>query len=235
MKNPLGKQAAIASLFRRFGVDIGLDLHRGWNPKRLASVVGRPDVVIDIGVADGTPDLYAAFPDAEYILVEPLAEFAPQLTELLRTELRGELHQTALGSTIGEVELHVNRSNLLQTSSRTVLIGESDQSDLESRTVPLTTLDTLLADRADFGEMVVKIDVEGNEIEVLRGAERVLGAAKYVIAEVGFRERHDGAAAFPEIHEVLSAKNFELVDVLHVQHPKSLPATFMDAMYQKKS
>lgn len=41
--------------------------------------------VIDVGVAYGTPQIYRAFPGADYVLVEPLEEFRPILESLKRT------------------------------------------------------------------------------------------------------------------------------------------------------
>jgi hypothetical protein len=39
-----------------------------------------PGTIVDVGVADGTFDLYSAFPAATYLLVEPLCEFEPALS-----------------------------------------------------------------------------------------------------------------------------------------------------------
>ena len=47
-------------------------------------------------------------------------------------------------------------------------------SELAKRFIPLTTLDILLADRFAGNKLVIKIDVEGAEYQVLRGATRTL-------------------------------------------------------------
>src|SRR5579872_1958345 len=38
-----------------------------------------PSTIIDVGVADGTLELHRNFPDARFLLVEPLEEFTPAL------------------------------------------------------------------------------------------------------------------------------------------------------------
>src|SRR5512145_2984202 len=43
----------------------------------------RPDIVIDVGVAKGTDDLYRAFPDSFFLLMEPLKEFEADLKRIL--------------------------------------------------------------------------------------------------------------------------------------------------------
>jgi hypothetical protein len=49
----------------------GWDIHPyGWRPRRLAGRYN-PATIIDVGVASGTPELYAAFPNAFLLLVDP--------------------------------------------------------------------------------------------------------------------------------------------------------------------
>jgi hypothetical protein len=36
--------------------------------------------VIDVGVANATPDLYGVFPEPSLLLIEPLVEFEPYLS-----------------------------------------------------------------------------------------------------------------------------------------------------------
>ena len=47
-------------------------------------------------------------------------------------------------------------------------------SDFQQRSVPISTLDIVLGDRFDGEEIVIKVDVEGLEYPVLRGAQRTL-------------------------------------------------------------
>jgi FkbM family methyltransferase len=72
---------------------------------------------------------------------------------------------------------------------------------------PTTTLDELLA-----GEDValLKIDVQGAEREVLRGADQVLGRTAAILIEVTFVSHYDGDATFPALHEQLSGSGFSL-------------------------
>jgi len=59
-----------------------------------------PQSVIDVGVANGTKDLYEAFPNAQFVLVEPLREFEPYMQSLQKKyKVRYEL--AAAASTLG--------------------------------------------------------------------------------------------------------------------------------------
>ena len=54
-----------------------------WEPAYIRRLGFRPQTIIDVGVAHGTPQLYAAFPDAQLILVEPLSEYFEGIARLL--------------------------------------------------------------------------------------------------------------------------------------------------------
>src|SRR5262245_12011070 len=56
----------------------------------------RPRTVFDIGVAYGTYDLYRAFPDAYYHLIDPTRESLHYM-RLLERQLRCQIHHMALG------------------------------------------------------------------------------------------------------------------------------------------
>src|SRR5947199_5134856 len=48
-----------------------------------SSDVCSSDLVFDVGVGWGTPELYEAFPQARHILVEPLVEYEPAIQQIL--------------------------------------------------------------------------------------------------------------------------------------------------------
>src|ERR1700738_1666934 len=66
----------------------------------------RPRTVFDVGVAYGTYGLYRAFPDAYYHLIDPTPE-SLRYMNLLKRQLRCEIHQMALGQRDGEVEIEI--------------------------------------------------------------------------------------------------------------------------------
>src|SRR3989442_12701698 len=51
----------------------------GWRPENMRKRGFAPATVIDVGAAYGTPALYAAFPDAYHVMIEPLADYEPSL------------------------------------------------------------------------------------------------------------------------------------------------------------
>jgi FkbM family methyltransferase len=115
-----------------------------------------------LGVAYGTPWLYAAFPGAKFCLVDPTREPLPHM-ETWAKKLDAEVHNVALAS----------ESTSLKISTRSTIIHSSLLPEVTNRRieeqydVPARRFDALFAtfERPAF----CKIDVEGAEFV---GAQR---------------------------------------------------------------
>ena len=73
-------------------------------------------------------------------------------------------------------------------------------------------LDDLDISAKDF----IKIDVQGGELSVLKGAEKTLSNTLGVEAEVEFLSMYDGQPLFGEICDYLSKLDFEFVDFITI-------------------
>lgn len=99
---------SVVDLFDIFG----LDIHRkGLIKSYLKDVLAHlkrlgfnPEVVIDVGVAFGTHDLYEAFPHAKHLLIEPLIEYKPWISNILR-KYNAECVYSAAGEKESSVEI----------------------------------------------------------------------------------------------------------------------------------
>jgi len=234
---PLGRLADVLTRWRRARRRRRRrerDLHNapaGWAPENLAKPGLDPRTVVDIGVGPGTPQLYAAFPQAHHFLVEPLAEFEPELQEILRT-YRGGYCLTAVGAEAGTARIHVEPDQPTKSSihSRTALTTTG--SEVEPRTIPVATLDQLARDhdlRPPYG---LKIDTEGFELQVIRGATRFLEEAQFVIAEVSVSRRFEGSYDFAEFIAAMAERRFRLCDVLAAPRNRRAETMFVDAMFR---
>jgi FkbM family methyltransferase len=172
-----------------------------------------PRTILDVGAANGTPQLYGAYPDALIVAFEPLAE---QL-ERLRLTLKGrpsELVPVAIGDSTDEVRLSIDTTNALKSSlySRTMLTRDSKPST--ERTVPMRRLDDLVSESGWEPPYVLKVDTEGHELAVLSGATATLRDACVIYCEVSVGPRFNGSYRFSEVAALLIQERFELVDVL---------------------
>jgi FkbM family methyltransferase len=171
-----------------------------------------PATVIDVGAAYGNWSAIARriFPEAKYLLIEPLHEFESALAA--RPELDGTIRvMVAAARTRGTLELEVH-DDLLGTSQLPETTGVS--ADGRSRTVPAIPLDDLVRENRAPPPYLLKVDVQGAEEEVLSGAGEILGRADMVILEASFFPFFEGGLEFHELVARMHARGFVAYDIV---------------------
>jgi FkbM family methyltransferase len=145
--------------------------------------------VIDIGAAEAgffcvRKDLNL-FPAARHFFVDAMEENEPTYRKLAAKFKTG--HEiTALSSMEGEVVMRVD-PDFYNTHIDHLQPGTDYAA---SRRVPVTTLDRLVARHALQAPYVLKLDVQGGELDVLRGGLRTLDEAAILTTEIQiFSER----------------------------------------------
>lgn len=139
-----------------------------------------PKTVIDVGAAVGTFELYRAFPEAKHVLIEPIRENEPYLGDLCSQLKDAEYIIAAAGRESKTVQLQVY-SDL--TFSCIYSGPDSQNSNLNLREVQSITLDDLCAERNLDGPYLIKLDVDGAEVDVVAGAIETLKATDYLVTE----------------------------------------------------
>ncbi len=118
----------------------------------------------------------------------------------------------ALGDRSGTAILHVtdfaDASSLLPLSPAGR--AEFRVAPATAVTVPVARLDDLIAAGTVAAPDLIKLDVQGFELAVLRGGENALASARAVLCEVSTRAFYDGQALFGDILSYLEARGFRL-------------------------
>jgi FkbM family methyltransferase len=172
--------------------------------------------VIDVGANRGQFTLYALarFASAHIIAFEPLPGARQHMTRLFEGEDRVEVIPLALGETEGEVVMHLSAredsSSLLPIGGRQVSTYPGTE-EVGTTRAYVRTLDSVLADRELMRPALLKVDVQGYELPVLRGAEQTLRSFEQILIEASFVELYEGQALFPDISQHLEAHGFRLV------------------------
>lgn len=176
-----------------------------------------PATVIDVGAAYGTFSLqcYNIFPDARYILVEPLEEYKPFLETVNRTIPKAQFIVATAHTESGETNINVH-SDLVGSS----LYLEEENSDVDGtpRTVRAVALDSLMKDCSAEPPYLIKIDVQGAELDVLLGSEEILGCTDYVFLEVSFFQFFQGGPQFYDIITFMKSRGFVAYDICGLQY-----------------
>lgn len=164
-----------------------------------------PRTVIDIGVAYGTPWLYAAYPKAKFHLVDPTREALPHMRHWA-TRLDAEVHNLALGDAPGTMTIATR-----ETIEHASLLDAADDSVICDRyTVEVARFDTLFPTLER--PVLCKIDVEGAELLVLQGMADKLAEMDVIIVETSMNSHYENGVAFADIVAFFRTAGFSFAD-----------------------
>jgi FkbM family methyltransferase len=141
----------------------------------------------------------------------------------------GVVEWTALGATAGENWINVaERPTQSSFHNRTALTAKKL---VDTRRVPITTLDTLIEDLNPPRPFVIKIDTEGSELDVIRGGRTTLESTDAVIVEASVAERFEGGYRFRELAGELFSLGFDLVDIMSLRRTRDGRLNHLDAVF----
>lgn len=170
--------------------------------------------VLDIGAANGTPKLYDAFKNNKFIIVEPQEEYRDQL-ESWNSKLDAVIIHKALSGTNESKEMHINSINNELSSFQNRHQSSRFNQLSEVRFVDCITLDHLTDKYGNSNDRyVLKIDVEGYELEVLRSGVSTLIRTDLIIIEMTFANLFDENYNYLAIMNFLQDSGFQFFDIL---------------------
>ena len=191
--------------------------------------------VVDIGANRGQFALVArrCFPGADIISFEPLPEPAAVFRRVFARDNATVLHEAAIGPAPEHGTMHVSAqddsSSLLPISSlqREIFPGTDEIATVNVRVAPL---DTFLAEDDIRGPALLKLDVQGFELDALRGCESLLPRFNWVYCECSFVELYSGQKQAADVVDWLSTKGFRLKGTYNPSYDnvgKSVQADFL--------
>lgn len=186
-----------------------------------------PKKALDIGAHTGnfTKQLYYKNPECKIVMVEANRNCEPSL------RLLGKPYDiVALSNKQGFANLYVEKIN--PTATGASLYKENTEwyaeGKYETITVPTDTLDN----RNYFdGEPIdlIKIDVQGAELDILKGGEKTMQNTSYTLLELSLLEYNQGAPLIGEVVDKMIEYGFCVVDILEYH---SFPQLYSGAVFQ---
>jgi len=201
-----------------------------WDVEYLRRLKFNPATIVDVGVGYGTESLYAAYPNADLLLVEPLSEFATAIQMILANR-PGLYVPLALGETKCRKTIFVEPRQVLQSSFYERCEAERTGDNRIARVVDVTTLDAIAKEVRLSEPYGLKLDTEGSELEILRGASDFLRKTIFVIAEVSVMNT---AYSFDELIHTLDHSGFRVCDIPDIGRGHSSEVTFMDLVFRRR-
>ena len=160
------------------------------------------------------------------ISYEPLPEVFEQLRARAAGDEKWLCRQVALGASSGTADLHVAGdmvSSSLLPQLPPMAAAAPQARKLGEESVTVTTLDDERGGWAPEDRMLLKLDVQGFELEVLRGARRTLKSVVAVEMELSLHALYDGQRPFGEQLAVLHDLGFDLVSLENVFVDQAIP------------
>ena len=175
-------------------------------------------IIVDVGGADGTTSKIFAkqFTSNKVYVFEPIKENFNQIIEKQKKYGNLIIYNKALGSS--QLESKINIATRVTSSSifnlnpdKSSTIFSNDLDNQRSEEISIITLDSIITEAATIG--IIKLDVQGYELEVLKGAISSLYKTKIILLEMNNHNHYPGAPKYYEIDEFLRNNNFTLVDI----------------------
>lgn len=199
--------------------------------------------IIDVGanVGQSLEAFMSWWPDAHCLCLEPIPDAFEKLQILiLSNHYKAWAENCAVGSKSANLLLNISRTSStasslkefnyaadtasahrgLRGSPSFLEIGEKDKYSIE---VPVKTLDDILSQNSKSLIIskqstidLLKIDCQGYELEVLRGATKTLMTTKVILFEWTFDDCYGRPEPFYKLDRLLANAGFRLWDISHI-------------------
>jgi len=180
-------------------------------------LIGTLDIetCVDIGANIGQFSLLirGLFPKAQIYAFEPLQAPAATWRSVMGKDKLARLFQLAVGPAQEERLMHVSArhdsSSLLPITSSQVDFAPGTQ-EVDTQLVKLSQLGTCLRPDDIRSAALLKLDVQGFELEALKGCEELLPMFQYVYVELSFNSFYGGQALAEQVIAWLAERRFTM-------------------------
>lgn len=196
--------------------------------------------VVDVGANRGQFALAARrwAPGARVFSFEPLIGPAAVFRRVFSGDDSVILHQSAIGPVSAMQPMHVSArddsSSLLPISSRQTAMFPGTE-EVATAEVRVATLDEFVGADDLQAPAMLKLDVQGFELDALRGCESLLRHFDRVYCECSFVEFYSGQKLAGEVVDWLAARGFSLVGKFNPAFDSRGQVVQADFLFERKS
>ena len=165
--------------------------------------------VIDVGILKGTYDLMMAYKSTKQLLIEQIVEWNEAIRETYtKAGVDFELINVAASNTDGKMMLETSTVRPGQPITHARLTDKKQGQNL--REVKVQKLDTIVSERPDIQRpFLLKLDVDGVEIQILEGARSILPDCSVLVIEANIKN-------FIERANWIVGAGFTLFDIVDI-------------------
>ncbi len=196
------------------------------------------EYVVDIGANRGQFALISrkVFPKAKIVSFEPLLEPAQVFRRVFDSDPNVTLYPYAVGKVEMSSTIHIAKDD----DSSSLLPITKAQSEMfpgtvekETREVAVRPLSQLIEPDSIPASSLLKIDVQGYELEVLQGCEDIIRKFSHLYVECSFVELYEGQALAHQIIAWLQERNFILSGIHNLYYAKDGRAVQGDFLFSQ--
>ena len=203
------------------------------------------DCVLDVGANAGQYHDFLrdrVLYDGTIVSFEPLSRHVDALRDRSRSDRNWHVEGYALGSEEGSLEINVMVSDQFSSFLEPDHDRVGDYASLNvadhTETVAVRTLDAVLPtlqERIGFSRPYLKIDTQGFDIEVLRGARDCLSMVKALQTEASVRGIYKGMPRYTDTIRYLDECGFDITGLYPVSRDSALRLVEFDCVMINRS
>jgi FkbM family methyltransferase len=178
--------------------------------ERLADIGFQPIQIFDVGAYKGDFARVCSevWPSSKIACFEALEQRVAQLHALSSENEHVTVYPTLLGASQQESVV------LNESETASSILNEKVPQQFAQNTHPMTTVDDVVSSGFDGkGPDLLKLDVQGYELEVLKGAENTLPQIKAILAEVNLLDIHENVPLLADVVEWLNIRGWVAFDI----------------------
>lgn len=189
---------------------------------------GQKGLIVDVGAYDGDSAIFFASRFANKII-----GFEPNPEPFARAQLNVapfsnvEILNLGLSDSVGQLDFYVSKN---EVSSSLLPIKDFSEIEFERKiAVSVTTLDTFFYNYPEI--LLLKLDVQGAELNILNGATETLKKTKLVLTEVSIAEMYHNACLYFDVDKILRINGFKIHTLITNYNNEG--TKYFDALYIK--
>ena len=194
-----------------------------------------PNHIVDIGANHGTwtRETLRHFPEAYYTLLEPQHWLKKSIDDILEINPKVKFHAVGAGEKEGSFQFTIHNRD--DSCSFRYSQEEAKAAGLQQIEIPVVTLNGLLSDSTLPIPDIIKIDAEGLDIEVLKGASNFFGKTEIFMVEAGVVIKNFNNS-FLNIINFMDQNGYRLFEITDLNRPFDIKVLWLvELVFVKKN
>jgi FkbM family methyltransferase len=202
--------------------------------QRIARQGYSPKDILDVGANYGgwSREVASVFSSARFYMIEPQEEMRPFLDDFCSNRVGSKWFLGGAGAEPGFLDLTIwedYQGSAFLSSSIEAMVP-----DLKQRRVPIITIDHLINNGDINIPDLIKIDVQGYEMEVLQGGRRCLGKTDMFIIETSLYHPLGHRPSFYRVVELMEAYGYKIWDLADLKYRGDGTLAQIDVCFLRK-